>query len=325
MQLKFAGLSEKWRALSPGQSAAAYWAGFLVLLMLAGMPFVVLSVTAPSSDTEREVDVVGLSRPAPGPSSPTPGLQSPTAFAEVEAPGARPPASRPRPDDTSPAIDPSLTKAVSDFRGSDFQVQCWPAMTVLPGASSTVDCSILLSRGFSSVISLTCRVAGMSCAMSPDVIKPVNDVDMITTRLTVTAPEGVPVGTRPVSVTAAGGRAGAPLKQADVDVNVPPPFSMSCESVGVSFQQGEIATLKCWVTFLDGSPEDVALSIKNGAGLPAGLDVKTLSPVPNQTKAFTIELDTDALDSRTYSLLVGASSPRYQQDATARFDVVRVP
>lgn len=322
--MKFSGLPS-WRALSPGRNAAAYWGGLLVLLMLAGLPFFVLSATAPSSNVEGPAGAAGLSgspsplaRPSPGTGTPAPSVSPPPAASSqpMAAPG------RPRPAPSGPAIDPSLTKAVSEFRDSDFQVQCWPAMTVSPGQSSTVDCSIVLAEGFRNPISLACRVEGMGCEMSPDTIDPTGEGRILTSRLSVTASHSVPVGTRVATVTAAGGRAGSPLKQAEIDVNVPPPFSVACETVGTSFRQGESAQVKCWVTFLDGSRDTVTLSLKNGGGLPADLDVRALLPIPTQTRSFTVELDTGELESRTYELLVGASSSRYSEDATVIFSVV---
>ena len=80
--------------------------------------------------------------------------------------------------------------------------------------------------------------------------------------------------------------------------------------------------MKCWVTFLDSSSDVVSLSIRNGQGLPAGLDTSRLEARANETLAFNIEVDTDRLQSRTYVLQVHASSNRYQQETPASFQVV---
>lgn len=226
---------------------------------------------------------------------------------------------RTTPSRTSHAVD------ISPFPASDFYIQCWPAMTVVPGRSTTVECSISLANGYNSDISLACRVDGMDCSLNPDRIKALPDLTSMTTKLTVSAPASAPVGTRAASVMATGGETGSALRQADLKVNVPPPFSVSCESVGTSFVLGTKATVKCWVSFLDGFDDPVSLTLTKTGGLQAGLDTTALPASPNQTRAFTIEVDTEGLQSRPYVVQVAAASNRYVQEATAVFQVVPAP
>ncbi|HEX2052340.1 MAG TPA: hypothetical protein VHJ78_01260 [Actinomycetota bacterium] len=326
---KAAELLEKWRAVSPGRSAAVYWGGFAVLAVMAAVPFILLTLTAPSSEVDRPVRLarssptVGSSFGEPAPSitpqaSPSAGESGAAASPSPQAGGgpARARASRTlAPADTGPA-------GSDRFPDGEFDVQCWPTTAVVPGRTSTVDCRVLLTNGYSGDISLGCRIPGMECSLSPDRIHAIPSETAMTTRLTVTAPAGAPVSTRVASVTATGGESGAAQKHADVTVNVPPPFSVSCETVGAFFVQGTKAQVKCWVTFYDWLGRDVSLRLRNGAGVVAALDTSTLAPAPNQTRAFNIDLDTTGLPSRPYVLHVDAVSEPYRQEAAALFQVV---
>jgi hypothetical protein len=207
-------------------------------------------------------------------------------------------------------------------RSADFDIQCWPTLAVSPGRSTTVDCNIPVYHGDGSEIALACEVAGMACVMSPNRVQTLEDRRTLTAKLTVSAPASAPVGIRRATVVATGGETGAALEQSEVDVNVPPPFSVSCESIGATFAKGAQARIKCWVTFTEGSGDAVNLSIKDPAKVPAGLDTLTLTPAPNQTKVFSIVLDTNRIDAGNHTVRVGATSPRYEQEAWAIFQVL---
>jgi hypothetical protein len=209
--------------------------------------------------------------------------------------------------------------------GGDFEVGCWPEVTVVPGRSATVECSVEISNGYDSEISLSCRVDGMDCAVSPADLRPVPGEPAMPAKLTVSAPASAAVGTRLAVVSATGGEAGAAQRHADVKVNVPPPFSVSCESVGTSFVVGSQAEVKCWVTFHEGFGENVSLRLLNGSALDATLDTTLLSPAPNETRSFVIQVDTAGLANRPYTLQVGAASERYREEATALFQIVPAP
>ena len=324
--MDFGGLTKQLRVLLPGRTVAGYWGGFLALAVLAAIPFVFLALTAPSTEVDHPASLAGTSRaigeeagdPAPGPSL---SASTGAGLAESPRPSARPTTGVPQSKFASPASHP-ITDESLPSPGNDFDVKCWPAATVVPGRSASVECNVLLSNYSSGEISLACRVDGMECTMTPNRLRPLPHLSSLNARMTVAAPSYAPVGTWVASVTATGGETGAALKQAAVNVNVPPPFSVSCESVGTSFVQGEKANMKCWVTFLDASSDVVSLSIRNAQGLPAGLDTSRLEARPNETQAFNIEVDTDKLQSRTYVLQVYASSNRYQQEAPASFQVV---
>ena len=291
---------------------------------MATVPFILLSVTAPEVRVDKPAEARSAARSEAAPNQSSGLVPSPVSAeaGATAAPLPKPAPPTPAAGNTAARAPSRSAKNASPFNPTDFQVQCWPAMVVLPGRSATVECSVLLVNGYSGEIGLACRVEGMGCAMAPDRVHAVSGQSAMPARLTVTGPASSEVGTRVVSVTATGRGATAPARTAEVKVNVPPPFSVSCESVGASFVKGEKARLKCWVTFVDGSADGVSLSLKKEDGLPAGLDTTTIPPAPNQTRAFMIELDTSELQSRNYVLHVSASSGRYHQDATAVFSVV---
>ncbi len=79
-------------------------------------------------------------------------------------------------------------------------------------------------NGDGSDISLTCKVEGMGCQVSPDKVRAMEDKTTMSAKMTVTAPDAAAVGIRTASVVATGGETGAALKQTDVEVNVPPTF-----------------------------------------------------------------------------------------------------
>lgn len=107
-----------------------------------------------------------------------------------------------------------------------------------------------------------------------------------------------------------------------MDLNVPPPFTVSCESTGATFSKISDARIKCWVSFVEGFSDSVGLSIKNSGATSARLDVPALAPAPNQTRSFAIQFNTGGLESGVHAIVVGVSSPRHQQDAVASFQVL---
>jgi hypothetical protein len=158
--------------------------------------------------------------------------------------------------------------------------------------------------------------------MTPETVKDARANRSVVAKLTVTAPGSASVGTYKAKAMAAGGETGAALEETEVDVSVPPPFSVSCESIGAAFAKGADATIKCWVAFQEGSAADVALTIKNPREVPASLDVAAVRGGPNQTRSFTISLSTEQLESRSYMVRVTASSLGYSQEAGALFQVL---
>ncbi len=318
-------LAARWRISSPGNSAATYSVALAILLLLAGVPFVLLSWAAPESKAERSPDTrltgsLGL-RPASSPSAAAslPGF-------DVAAPPSPQASSGQTPQVAT--IRPPVPAAAAPAKGAkgaeaDFEIECWPTLSVVPGGTSTIDCNVPVFNGDGSDISLTCRVDGMTCAMSPEKVRTTVDNRTLAAKLTVVAPESAPVGIRKAVALASGGETGAAAKQADVDVNIPPPFTVSCESIGAAFSKGADAKIKCWVAFLEGYSEDVALTIKDSGATSAGLDVNALSVAPNQTRSFTIQLNTGSLESGIHAIRVGASTARYQQDAVAAFQVLQ--
>lgn len=312
------------RALFPGRSAATFWGAISALVALATLPFLLLAVTAPSSEIEGAVDSTG---PAASISSATP----PAAPATAPSPGDRTGSAEPAPTGPSP-VTPTLAVApVNQSRtapaaaavdlGADFDIQCWPSLAVVPGASATVECNIPVFNGDGSDISLSCKVEGMDCRLSPDKVKAVEDETATRSRLTVTAPDAAGVGVRTASVVATGGETGSALKQADVEISVPPPFSLSCESIGTSFVKGQDASIGCWISFQQGFSEEVSLAVldpKDGATV----DPATFRPVENQTKTFTILLDTSGKKAGSHFVRVGASSPKYTVETVASFELM---
>lgn len=317
-----AELIAKWRALSPGRSVAVYWGGLAALVLMAGLPFLFLSATATTSEAER---------PSPSRAAGSVGASStlrPNAFSSPSLAAGS--AATPNPDnavartfsDEQARQQPADGAPASNVKGADFDIQCWPTLAVSPGRSTTIDCNIPVYHGDGSEIALSCQVAGMACAMSPDRVQALEDRRTLSAKLTVTAPTSAPVGLRRATVVATGGETGAALEQSDVDVNVPTPFSVSCESIGATFVKGTDARIKCWVTFMEGADDVVSLSIKDPAKVAAGLDTLSLPPAPNQTKVFSIVLDTNRITPGNHTVRVGATSPRYEQDAWAIFQVL---
>jgi hypothetical protein len=319
-------LAARWRTSSPGNSAATYSVALAILLLLAGVPFVLLSWAAPDSKAERSPDTrltgsLGNPRPASSPSAiaSLPGV-------DVAAPPSPQASSSQNPQVAATrAPAPAAAAPAKGAKGAeaDFEIECWPTLSVVPGGTSTVDCNVPVFNGDGSDISLSCRVEGMTCAMSPEKVRTTVDNRTLAAKLTVVAPESAPVGIRKAVAIASGGETGAAAKQADVDVNIPPPFTVSCESIGAAFAKGADAKIKCWVAFLEGYSEDVALAIKDSGATSAGLDVQSLRVVPNQTRSFTIQLNTGNLESGIHAIRVGASTARYQQDAVAAFQVLQ--
>lgn len=317
-------LAARWRILSPGNSAATYSVALAILLLLAGVPFVLLSWAAPESKAERSPDTrltgsLGNLGPDSSPSAVAslPGVD----LAEPPSPQASSSQSPQVAATRAPAPAAAPAKSAKSAK-ADFEIECWPTLLVVPGGTSTIDCSVPVFNGDGSDISLTCRVEGMTCAMSPQKVRTTVDNRTLAAKLTVAAPESAPVGILKAVAIASGGETGAAVKQAAVDVNVPPPFSVTCESIGAAFSKGADAKMKCWVAFLEGYSEEVALAIKDSGATSAGLDVYALNVAPNQTRSFTIQLNTGNLESGIHAIRVGASTARYQQDAVAAFQVL---
>jgi hypothetical protein len=319
-------LTARWRISSPGNSAATYSVALTILLLLAGVPFLLLSWAAPESEAERSPDTrltgsLGNLRPA---SSPTAAVSLPGV--DIAAPPSPQASSSETPQVAAthaPAPAPAAPAKGAKGAEADFEIECWPTLSVVPGGTSTVDCNVPVFNGDGSDISLSCSVDGMTCSMSPGKVRTTVDNRTLAAKLTVTAPGSAPVGIRKAVAIASGGETGAAVKQADVDVNVPPPFTVSCESIGAAFSRGADAKIKCWVAFLEGYSEEVALAIKDSGATSAGLDVQSLGVAPNQTRSFTIQLNTGSLESGIHAIRVGASTARYQQDAVAAFQVLQ--
>lgn len=326
--MNISDLAARWRISSPGKNAAAYWGALAILVLLAGVPFVLLSWAAPESEAERSSDTrlaasSGNLRPAssPSPAASLPGTDAaaaPTPSPQVDSsPAPQAAAARvPAPAASAPA------KAAAKAAEADFEIECWPTLAVVPGGTTTIDCNVPVFNGDGSDISLTCSVQGMACRMSPEKVRTTVDNRTLSAKLTVVAPASAPVGVRKAVAVASGGETGAAVKQAEVDVNVPPPFTVSCESIGAAFAKGADAKIKCWVAFLDGFTDDVSLAVKDSGATSAGLDVYNLRVAPNQTRSFTIQFSTASLDSGIHTIRVGASSVRYQQDSVAAFQIL---
>lgn len=318
----FARFAAWWRSMSPGGSAAAQIGGVVFLLLLGITPFAWLSITAPSEYVEdpRSPEIIVMHH-APGPADPEeppvdPAETGAAALLENPEPVRRPPPESPPPVRAGPPAGHS-GQSGSDFRGADFDLQCWPVASVIPGRSATVDCVVPVHNGFDSQIQLECRIQGMECSFSPDVVQPAADLANLYTKLVIAAPASAEVGDHAVSVAARAQDRHGTTRESRVKVSVPPPFTVACESVGATFIQGEGGAMKCWVSFLDGFSDEVAIRIADSAGVPATLEATALAPAPNQTLAFNIEVDTERLDARVYVLQVEAASPRYQQQAPA--------
>lgn len=325
--MNFSDLAARWRISSPGKNAAAYWGSLAILLLLAGVPFVLLSWAAPESKSERPSDTrlagsVGNLRPASSPST----VASPPGNDVAAATTPSPPGSlTPTPQGTTARVPEPVAAApakAAKAAKADFEIECWPTLAIVPGGTATINCNVPVFNGDGSDISLTCRVEGMTCQMTPEKVRTTVDNRTLAAKLTVIAPESAPVGIRKAIAVASGGETGAAVKQAEVDVNIPPPFTVSCESIGAAFAKGADAKIKCWVAFLEGFSDDVALAVKDSGETSAGLDVHVLPVAPNQTRSFTIQFNTGSLDAGIHSIRVGASSVRYQQDSVASFQVL---
>lgn len=318
-----ARLIPRLRALSPGRSAATFWGAISALVALATLPFLLLAVTAPSSEIEGGVDGTG---PSASISSATPSAVPATAPAPDVLTGSVAPAPvnpglvAPTPAVAAPTATRTTPAAVAVDLGADFDIQCWPSLAVVPGASATVECNIPVFNGDGSDISLSCKVEGMDCRLSPDKVKAVEDETATRSRLTVTAPDAAGVGVRTASVVATGGETGSALKQADVEISVPPPFSLSCESIGTSFVKGEDASIGCWISFEQGFSDEVNLAVLDPE-TGATVDPATFRPVENQTKTFTIRLDTGGKKAGSHFVRVGASSPKYTVETVTSFEL----
>jgi hypothetical protein len=313
------------RAAGRGRKVLTYWAALAGLLLLAGVPVAVLSATAPSTQVEDGGGITEASETVPGSGSDDPidpAVPSPAGSLNPEASGSPAP---------SPGVSVAAVRTPSGQAppnaapanlDAGFGIQCWPDLDVVPGGSATVECNIPLLNGFTGEIDLSCRVAGMSCSLSPNPVVAVPNRSAMTTRLTVTAPESSPVGLVLAAVAATGGETGAAMKTTDVRVNVPPPFLVRCESLGASFVKGEEAAMKCWISFHGGFRDDVVLSVLDASGVPVTLDVAKMPAAPNQTRAFNLQIDTGALAAGLHQVKVGVSSNRYLQEAAAVFSVV---
>lgn len=316
--MRIANLVTKVRTLSPGRSSVTYWASLAVLMLLAGLPFALLSWAAPSSEVEESLAPSAMTAPARV-TDPAPNPSAAVSLPSSGPTGATPDASEIA---ATPSPAPADVPPPSEAKGADFDIRCWPTVSVVPGGSATVECSIPVFHGDGRDISLECRAEGMACEMSPRKVRAFDNNQTLTAKLTVTAPGSLPVGNFKAQARASGGETGAAFEETDVDVNVPPPFSVICESIGASFAKGSDARIKCWVTFAAGFSDDVALSISNGDAAHAALDTPALRPVPNQTRSFTIQLDTEQLETRSYVVGIRAESVRYTQEASALFQVL---
>ncbi|MEX0789823.1 MAG: hypothetical protein WD178_03515, partial [Actinomycetota bacterium] len=319
LQLNLADLVSKWRAFSPARSIVSYWASLAVLVVLAGLPFVLLAWAAPSSEEEAPAAsalVTASTRGAEPDPSPGAGVSAPPAGPTVAAAPVLPDVS------SLQSEPPNGFEQTGEAQGADFDIRCWPTITVVPGGRATVECSIPVFHGDGSDISLDCRAEGMTCEMSPRKVQAASDNRTHSVKLTVTAPGSASVGMFKARAVASGGETGSSMQEADVDVNVPPPFSVSCESIGAAFVRGADARIKCWVSFAGGFSDEIALSVSNSEEVPAAVDTSALKPAPDQTRAFTIELDTGKLESRSHVVRIRASSVRYVQDAVALFHIL---
>lgn len=326
--MEFGKLPVVRRAAGRGRKVLTYWAALAGLLLLAGVPVAVLSATAPSTQVEDGGGITEVSETVRGSGSADPidpAVPSPAGSLNPEASGSPAP---------SPGVSAAAVRTPSGQAPSNaapvnldagFGIQCWPDLDVVPGGSATVECNIPLLNGFTGEIDLSCRVAGMSCSLSPNPVLAVPNRSAMTTRLTVTAPDSSPVGLVLAAVSATGGETGAATKTTDVRVNVPPPFLVRCESLGASFVKGEEAAMKCWISFHGGFRDDVVLSVLDASGVPVTLDVAKMPAAPNQTRAFNLQIDTAALAAGLHQVKVGVSSNRYLQEAAAVFSVVPTP
>lgn len=322
--MEFGKLQVVRRAASGGGKALTQWAALAGLLLLAGVPVAILSATAPSTQVENDGGITEISETVRSdPSKPSdPVFTSPTGSPNPEPPSAP----EPSPGGSVTAVRIPSGPAPSNLAPANldagFGIQCWPDLDVVPGTSATVECNVPLLNGFTGEIDLSCRVAGMSCSLSPNPVVAVANRSAMTTRLTVTAPDSSPVGMVLAAVSATGGETGAAMKTTDVRVNVPSPFLVRCESLGASFEKGEEAAMKCWISFHGGFRDDVVLSVLDASGVPVALDTATMAAAPNQTRAFNLEIDTGALAAGVHQVKVAVSSNRYLQEAAAVFSVV---
>lgn len=317
-------LTARWRISSSGKNAGAYWGALALLLLLAGVPFALLSWAAPESRSEGTSDTriagsAGNLRP-----SSAPGAAAPHIGVEGAVPATPTPQSSagPAPRIAAERLPAPAPAAAAKAAETDFGIECWPTLAVVPGGASTISCNVPVFHGDGSDISLTCRAEGMTCHMNPSKVRTTVDNRTLSAQLTVVAPPSAPVGTRKAVAVASGGETGAAVEQAEVDVSIPPPFSVSCESIGAAFAKGAYAEIKCWVAFVEGFSDDVALAVKDSGATSTGLDVDLLRAAPNQTRSFTIGFNTGNLDSGVHAIRVGASSARYQQDSLATFQVL---
>jgi hypothetical protein len=307
-----------------GRRVLTYWGALGALLVFAGLPLAILSATAPSSQVEGGAGISrirGIVEDRSGSTSAGTDVPSPSTTESPEAELTNPPQQKANGAAIRPPAPEGPSKAGQAGLDAGFEVQCWPDLDVVPGRSASVDCSIPLHNGYTGEISLSCRVAGMSCELNPNRVVAVADRNAMSTRLTVTAPGSASVALVIASVSATEGETGSEMKTADVRVNVPPPFLVRCESVGTSFVRGEPAAMKCWVSFHHGFSDEVALRIVGASGVPAALDTASLAAAPDQTRAFNIEIDTAALAPGIHSVNVEVSSNRYLHEAAAVFSV----
>lgn len=319
-------LAARWRPSSPAKSAVTYSAALFILLLLAGVPFLLLSWAAPESKAERPSDTRlagsgGNLRPVASPSAVAslPGLETSASTTPSPQVPASPSSQQAAARQPAPVAAPVKAGEAAE---ADFGIECWPTLVVVPGGTTTIACSIPVFNGDGSDISLNCRVEGMTCSMSPEKVRTTGENRTLAARLTVAAPESAPVGIRKAVAIASGGETGAAVKQADVDVSIPPPFTVSCESIGATFSKGSDAKIMCWVAFLEGFGDDVHLAIKDSGATSASLDVHMLDVAPNQTRSFTIRFNTGTLNSGIHTIRVGVSSVRHHQDAVAAFQVL---
>lgn len=328
--MNLARIFDRLKVAPPSRKAVSYWGGIAALVVLAGLPFVIFSLSAPTSEIESggRHDISGslasgahdrTAGPTPSVTPHATPMPDPTTIPDSSSAVM---GGRVAPDAgiSLPPLPPAT--AATDYLGMDFDLQCWPSINVIPGRSSIVNCDIRSFHGFSGEIALDCVVEAMTCSVGPSKLQAPAGVDSAGVRVRVTAPENVVVGTKTLSISAVSGESGAAHRGAEVRVTVPPPFSMNCESVDVSIAQGSEGALKCWVAFAEGFSDELKLSVVDSGGARVALDISSLTPVPLQTRSFVVDIPAGPLALGDYVVRVEASSARYRQETAASFQVV---
>lgn len=216
--MNISDLAGRWRAALPGKSAAAFWGSLALLLLLAGIPLVLLALTAPQSKAERQVETGRLAAaarnmgavtsPSAGASLPGVDEAAPTSPGPEASAGLTPQSSRAGQPEYRSAAPVEAAKTAR----ADFEIECWPTLLVVPGGSTTINCNVPVFNGDGSEISLVCRVEGMTCGMSPDKVRTQSGNRTLAATLTVTAPDSAPVGVRKAVAIAGGGETGVAVQ-----------------------------------------------------------------------------------------------------------------